>query len=292
MVLIDKPEEAIARLEAATSRAPREAKAWSDLAAARYAAAALRGRTSLLPEALAAVERALAIEPRLPEARFNRALILGRLGLTQQARRAWQAYLEVDNSSPWATEARQRLATIPVTTGDAEFRRELPRLESAAVANDKRTVVELVQRHPQQSRANAEGDHLGRWGAAVRRGDAAEAVRLLAICRQIGDALAPLAGETLLRDVVRATIPPALRIAHCWPRGTKPTVAGGSHSAGSVPPRRSPISVSPPHAWTRAAARWRWWRATTPRARPTSATTWDAPRRSSRRCLAARSLPR
>lgn len=204
MVLIEKPEEAIARLETATARAPKDAKAWSDLAAARYAAASLRGRMSLLPDALAAAERALALDPRLAEARFNRALILTRLGLTQQARAAWQQYLEVDGTSPWALEARQRLEKIPNTTGDSRFRGELPTLENAAAANDARTVAQLVRQYPQQSRAMAEAEHLGRWGEAVQARNDAEAARLLTIARAIGEALHPIAGETLLRDAVRA----------------------------------------------------------------------------------------
>ena len=203
MVLIEKPEEAIARLETAAARAPKDAKTWSDLAAARYAAASLRGRMSLLPDALAAADKSLEIDPRLAEGRFNRALILTRLGLAQQARAAWQQYLEVDGTSPWAAEARERLAKIPNTTGDAQFRRELPRLETAALANDTRTVAELVQQYPQQSRASAEADHLGRWGEAVLARNDAEATRLLTICRAIGNALEPVAGETLLRDAVR-----------------------------------------------------------------------------------------
>lgn len=204
MVLIEQPEDAIARLEAAAARAPTDAKTWSDLAAARYAAASLRGRMSLLPDALAAADRSLALDPRLAEGRFNRALILTRLGLAAQARAAWQHYLAIDGTSPWAAEARERLAKIPNSSGDAQFRRELPRLERAALANDTATVAELVRQYPQQSRANAEADHLGRWGEAVLARNDAEAARLLTVSRAIGNALEPVAGETLLRDAVRA----------------------------------------------------------------------------------------
>ncbi|HXH41696.1 MAG TPA: hypothetical protein VNN08_23935, partial [Thermoanaerobaculia bacterium] len=92
LVLIDRPEEGIARLTEETKHSPSEARAWSDLAAAQYAAA-LAGRTSLLPEALASVNRALQIDPHLGEALFNRALVLERLGMRGEARVAWQRYL-------------------------------------------------------------------------------------------------------------------------------------------------------------------------------------------------------
>jgi CHAT domain-containing protein len=202
MVVIEQPEEAIAHLEAAAAKAPDDAATWSDLAASRYAAAAQLSRASLLPEALAAADRALRIDPRLPEGRFNRALILERLGLAEKARVAWQAYLEVDAGSPWAAEARQRLSALPVTTTDAQFRGELPRLEQSALDGDTAAVASLVGRFPQQSRAYAEAETLGRWGMARNNED--DAVRLLTIARRVGDALVPIAGESLLRDAVAA----------------------------------------------------------------------------------------
>jgi tetratricopeptide (TPR) repeat protein len=203
LVMIDEPLQAIERLRLAATGTPHDARAWSDLAAARYAAAERLGRPSLLPEALAAADRALRTDPRLPEALFNRALILGRLGLTQEASRAWHAYLEVDPSSPWAVEARERLARLPAATGQSLFRRELPRLEQAAARGDSGTVATIVDRYRQQSRAFAEAEHLGMWGDAVQRGDAAEASRLLAVARAVGSALAMMSGESLLRESVR-----------------------------------------------------------------------------------------
>jgi tetratricopeptide (TPR) repeat protein len=116
MVLVDKPDEAIARLESA-ARTSHDAKTWSDLAAARYAAAVQFRRPSLYSEALAASDDALRINARLPEALFNRALILETMGLTSEARKAWQRYLDVDPGSQWSNEARSHLAELPVTPG-------------------------------------------------------------------------------------------------------------------------------------------------------------------------------
>ena len=114
MVLVDKPDEAIARLESA-ARGSHDAKTWSDLAAARYAAAAQFRRPSLDREALTASDEALRIDARLPEALFNRALILENMGLSSEARTAWQRYLDVDPGSQWASEARSHLAELPAT---------------------------------------------------------------------------------------------------------------------------------------------------------------------------------
>ncbi len=204
LILVERPMDAIANLRAAAKASPRDAQVRSDLAAAQYAAAAQLRTPSLYPAALADADAALRIDARLAEALFNRALILERLGLTQAARDAWQRYLDVDPSSPWANEARQRLQRLPETTSDAQFRSEQPRLERAAMAGEAREVAELVNRFRQQSRAFGEGEYLGHWGEAEQRGDRDAAYRQLTIARAIGDALATVSGERLLQEAVRA----------------------------------------------------------------------------------------
>ncbi|MCU1349344.1 MAG: Tetratricopeptide repeat protein, partial [Acidobacteria bacterium] len=195
MVLVQKPLDGIARLEAAAGaardakRAAKDATIWSDLAAARYAAASSLGRASLYPSALAAADAALRIDPTLAEALFNRALILERMGLSQDARQAWQRYLEVDPSSRWAAEARTHMAELPAATPSSRFDRDRPLLERAAADGDARRLRELVDAHRERARAFGEAEYLGQWGEAVKRGDAAVATRWLTIARGIGDTL-------------------------------------------------------------------------------------------------------
>ncbi len=203
MVLVEKPDEAIAKLETA-ARASHDAKSWSDLAAARYATASKLGRASLYPEALAAADAALRIDPNLPEALFNRALILERLGLTDEAKRAWQRYLETDSSSDWATEARSRIAQLPATTHASQFEHDRPLLERAAERGDTASVRRYVDVHRERARAYAEGEYLGHWAEALQRSDKTEAARWLSIARATGNALVEISGESLLRDAVHA----------------------------------------------------------------------------------------
>ncbi|HET8774689.1 MAG TPA: CHAT domain-containing protein [Thermoanaerobaculia bacterium] len=217
LTVIGKPLEAAGHFRDAAARGA-SARVWSDLAAAQYAAALQLGRPSLFPEALASADRALQADPRLPEALFNRALILERIGLTGQAREAWQRYLAVDAASPWAAEARQHLTKLPVHTGNAAFRSMLPAFEQAVAARDAGRVRDIVAAYPQQARQFAEAEYLGQWGEAHLRGDAVAASRLLAIARETGTALVRLNGEGLLRDAVgaidRARDPRPLAEAH------------------------------------------------------------------------------
>jgi tetratricopeptide (TPR) repeat protein len=204
LLMIAEPGPAIERLRKAVARDPNDARAWSDLAAALFAEASRRDRPSLYPEALGLTDRALRLQPDLAAARFNRALILERLGLADQAAAAWKEYLVIDSASPWATEARQRLERLGRETASSRFKRELPAFERAVAARDVDAIRRFVEANPQQSRAYAEAEWLGRWAEAWIAGDTARAAAPLAMARLTSEALAAATGETLLRDAVAA----------------------------------------------------------------------------------------
>ncbi|HEX6097257.1 MAG TPA: CHAT domain-containing protein [Thermoanaerobaculia bacterium] len=203
-LLVEQPDQGVERLRTATERAPGNANAWSDLAAAQYAAALRLPNPALLPQALASADRALRIDAAHREALFNRALILERLGLTGPAREAWERYLAVDGTSAWAVEARARLAALPGANADLQFRETLPQLAAAAAAGDAPAIDSIVSRWREQSRAWGEAEFLGQWAEAAQRGDAAGAERALAIARALGTALRRQSGEALLADAVAA----------------------------------------------------------------------------------------
>jgi len=198
LVMIELPLDAVVRLHKAAELEPNNAKTWSDLAAAQFSAAAALERPSMIPEALASADRALRIDPELAEAAFNRALIIERLGLTEQAREAWKRYLAIDGTSGWAVEAREHLGRLGAATSDSLFNKEMLRLEKET------DVAAIVDRYRQQTRTTAEVLTLGQWAAAFQRGDRDEAARKLATARAIGDALLRLSGERLLHDAVHA----------------------------------------------------------------------------------------
>jgi len=202
MVLTDHLTEAIERLETAAKESP-GAQAWSDLAAARYAAASELGRAALYPQALTAADAALRLDPNLPEALFNRALVLERMGLATESRAAWNRYLAVDPSSRWANEARAHVQELPAATTTSLWDRDRPRIESALSRNDTATARALIHEHASRVRALTETEYLGRWAAAVLRNDEADAEHWLAVSRAIAVEISRDGQETQLRDAVK-----------------------------------------------------------------------------------------
>jgi CHAT domain-containing protein len=191
-LLISRRNDSIAALEQA-ARNSSDAHVWNDLAAARYAVAVEDERPSQLPEALADADHALRLDPTLPEALFNRALIIERLGITEQARKAWHRYLQVDPGSAWAVEARAHLHALEPTS--VRFDQKM----IGRVPADK-----LVREFPQEARTWAEALLLAEWADAVTTGDSDRAATTLTEVRAIGRSLASAKGECLLMDAVNA----------------------------------------------------------------------------------------
>jgi tetratricopeptide (TPR) repeat protein len=101
----DDKKKSIGPLQAAAERDPNNAKYQSDLAAALIAAGNPQS-------ALAACDRALRIDPRSPDALFNRAVALDALQ-RPEALQAYERYLAVDSTSPWADEVRKHIEPLP-----------------------------------------------------------------------------------------------------------------------------------------------------------------------------------
>ena len=105
-------DRAIPTLERAVERSSPDARFLSDLSAAYLARATRDNRHQDLVKALAAADRAVKADPALPEALFNRALVLERLSLRDEAQTAWDDYLREDDQSGWADEARLHLSAL------------------------------------------------------------------------------------------------------------------------------------------------------------------------------------
>lgn len=198
-LLAGDPKDAVTRLEKIVASSP-STVIWSDLAAAHYAAAVQSDDPQQLAQALASADAALRLDARFPEALFNRALILERLGLREQARAAWKRFLSVDSGSPWATEAAKHLQDL---SKRVEFRDELDR-NYDRVAGDATAAATLVQRFPQDARVWGESEILSRWAHQETKGDHEGARKHLRLARFFGEAVQRSHGEGLLIAAVNA----------------------------------------------------------------------------------------
>ncbi|MGC2237421.1 MAG: CHAT domain-containing protein [Pyrinomonadaceae bacterium] len=111
-------DEAVKQLEKAGQIAPKNSKILNDLGVAQLELSKndtqnLDGENlKLQGKALVNFEKAIELNPELPEAYFNKALVLQEMKLTNRAREAWQEYLKLDADSRWAEEARRNLKIL------------------------------------------------------------------------------------------------------------------------------------------------------------------------------------
>lgn len=215
-VLVGKHDVAERAMSQAVAEKQEDPECWSDLAAVRYETAVARGNDTKLLEALASVDRAIPLDQLHGASRFNRALVVERMGLAAEAAAGWRTFLGIESDSEWARVARERLAAIEKTRGD--WREGQKRLTDALDRVDSPAVQEVVQAFPQQSREWAEETSLGAWSAT--RNDPEAAARCLREARAVGEALHRFLRESLLYDAVIAidTASPdrlaALKAAH------------------------------------------------------------------------------
>lgn len=202
-LLAGETADARRRMEKIVAQGDASATTWSDYAAVVHAAAAPDDALQLAT-ALAATEKALDLDPELPEALFNRAVLLEALFLRSQAILAYTTYLGVDSSSWWAEEARSRRQNLDAERARVSVvRDERGDLERAAVSRDELFVNDMAVAFPAKSRLYAEVYFLEGWAKAFLANDDAGAATQLWLCRIIGRALEKHRGESLLADVVR-----------------------------------------------------------------------------------------
>ncbi|OYT70767.1 MAG: hypothetical protein CFK52_10055 [Chloracidobacterium sp. CP2_5A] len=100
--------------------APSAATDWLNDAGIAYAEWALRhGQPEDFEAALKALAGALNQADFAGAARFNRALLFQRLGLSEQAQSEWARYLADERSAAWATAAQRHLSALTPSPPDA-----------------------------------------------------------------------------------------------------------------------------------------------------------------------------
>lgn len=204
LLLAGRTEEAVRELDRCAHSERLSAPCWTDLAAAQIELARHRDGPQRGALAFAAADRAVQIEPRSPEGLFNRAAALETLRLDGPAAVAWKRYLDVDAHSPWAAEARQRIASLTRPTRAQEWPDALKSLAAASKRNDSETMRRIVSDYRYLARATCELYVLNDWANAVQNHDAAAAAAQLKLARDVGAALIDINGERLLADAVAA----------------------------------------------------------------------------------------
>lgn len=196
LVVAGDGSHAIPALEAALARSPRDARLWSDLAAARLEANHVR-------RALVAADTALRIDARSADALYNRALALDRLGLGIVAAETWRRCLDASPDPQLAVELRERLRGAEVASEAERWQAAEKELLRAGAAGDTAAVARLTEQFPRLVRAYAEGPYLKSWAEAFENGDAKKAAEWLRIVRTAGHVLRGR-GETLLGEAAGA----------------------------------------------------------------------------------------
>lgn len=192
-----KIKEAIEGLDRAVAANPANAALFSDFAAAYLEDARKNREPYSLVKALEDAEKAVALDPNLPEARFNRALALEHLFLNRQARLAWREYIRLDPGTSWEREAERRLRALgrPDPANRWILRRQS--LDEAVRNDGQVRVVQTVSLFPQAAREYAEEKLLGDWAEAWVAGRSEGARSALAVVRAIGGALEKSNGEKM-----------------------------------------------------------------------------------------------
>ncbi len=139
-------ERAGQEFAAGLAAAPEDAKLHSDIGAmylemARSIAGADPTGIVSLDHSLKNLERAIELAPRMPEPRFNKALVLEDLKLPDRAKKAWEEYLEIDPSSKWADEARRHLQQLDETAAAELTADELESRFIAAIREGNETAA-------------------------------------------------------------------------------------------------------------------------------------------------------
>jgi CHAT domain-containing protein len=203
-LFLDRPEDAVAKLEQAVTPAPGEALLLSDLSASYIARAEHGGSPFDFVRALSAADRAIKADPHLLEARFNRALALEKLFLKGEARQAWNELTVQEQDPGWKSEEEARLLEMSRPAATTSWNDARERLDAVAASTDRKSVDAIVASFPQPARLYAEETLLAQWAKAAELGQNPLAEGKLGSARAIGSALLRRRGDAMVHDAVAA----------------------------------------------------------------------------------------
>lgn len=110
-----KFDDAIREFDSALKFAPGSARVNNDLGVAHFERAKIVSSEKKLEDLAKSLEKftkATELDGSFLEALFNKSLALQEMGMPREAKESWMIYLQKDQASPWADEARKHLAAI------------------------------------------------------------------------------------------------------------------------------------------------------------------------------------
>ncbi len=120
-------DKAVEQLTKAVKLAPDNAKIHNDLGVAlmEKAKRSEEGKLENLAKSNEEFAKAIELDKNLLDAYFNQALCIQELNLPNQAKEAWQKYLELDPNSQWSEEARKNLNTLEANKPISKTKEEI-----------------------------------------------------------------------------------------------------------------------------------------------------------------------
>jgi len=185
---------------------PRDARLLVDLGALYYERSLKEGSegNALLENALEHTSKATEVDPRLPEAWFNRALCYERMNLFLQAESDWKQYLTLDGASAWAEEAREHLDKLRERVTRLEKLEQTVRTEfqAAEAAGDEIRMRELATGHFVPIQNLAMDQLLDQYLSAAIAGEKRQADQRLLSLKRIGRLIGEIKGDRFVADAV------------------------------------------------------------------------------------------
>jgi CHAT domain-containing protein len=185
---------------------PRDAGLLADLGALYYERSLKEGGEGrdLLEKAVEHASNAIDVDPRLPEAWFNRALCYERMSLFLQAESDWKQYLTLDGDSAWAEEAREHLDKLRERATRLEKLDQTVQTEFrvADAAGDEGRMRELVTRNFVSVQNLATDQLYDQYLNAAIAGEKRQADQYLQSLKRIGRLIAEIKEDRFVADVV------------------------------------------------------------------------------------------
>jgi CHAT domain-containing protein len=185
---------------------PRDARLMTDLGALYYERSRreIKEGYVLLHKAAEHLSNVVEIDPKLPEAWFNRALCYEQMNLFLQAESDWKKYLTLDSDSPWAAEAREHLNELHERATRLEKQEENVQAEfrTAEAAGDEVKMRALVTQHFVPVRNLAMDQLFDQYLSAAIAGEKNQADQYLRRLNHIGRLIGETKGDRFVRDAV------------------------------------------------------------------------------------------